>query len=104
MNDGEHAEIAARREFLEEIGSDQTGPLEPLGDIRLRERGLRPPGRQGQARWAKNAGRAPARTTPRFWHVTAQPPLIAAWLVGFMRTRMPRKEQAMKTDGKRSAR
>jgi 8-oxo-dGTP pyrophosphatase MutT (NUDIX family) len=22
MNDGEHAEIAARREFLEEIGSD----------------------------------------------------------------------------------
>ena len=36
MNDGEHAEIAARREFLEEIGSDHTGPLEPLGDIRLR--------------------------------------------------------------------
>jgi predicted NUDIX family NTP pyrophosphohydrolase len=61
MNDGEHAEIAARREFLEEIGSDHTGPLEPLGDIRLRERGLRPPGRQGQARWAKNAGRVVAR-------------------------------------------
>jgi len=30
MNDGEHAEIAARREFLEEIGSDQTGPLNRL--------------------------------------------------------------------------
>ena len=39
MKDGEHAEIAARREFLEEIGSDHTGPLEPLGDIRLRGAG-----------------------------------------------------------------
>ena len=36
MNDDEHAEVAARREFLEEIGSDLTGPLEPLGDIRQR--------------------------------------------------------------------
>ena len=36
MNDGEHAEIAARREFQEEIGSDLAGPLEPLGDIRQR--------------------------------------------------------------------
>ena len=69
-------------------------------------RGLRPPGRQGQARWAKNAGRVVARikaglrpAPPRvFWPVTAQPPLIAAWLVGFMRIRKPRKEQAMKTD------
>ena len=33
-----------------------------------------------------------------FWPVTAQPLLIAAWLVGFMRTRKPTKEQAMKTD------
>jgi antirestriction protein ArdC len=30
--------------------------------------------------------------------VTAHPPLFAAWLVGFMRTREPRKEQAMKVD------
>jgi predicted NUDIX family NTP pyrophosphohydrolase len=36
MNDGEHAEIAARREFLEETGIAVTGPLEPLGDIRQR--------------------------------------------------------------------
>src|SRR6202035_5041122 len=60
----------------------------------------------GQARWAKNAGRVVARVKaglrpapPRvFWPVTAQPPLIAAWLVGFMRTRKPRKGQAMKAD------
>jgi predicted NUDIX family NTP pyrophosphohydrolase len=36
MNDGEHAEIAARREFLEETGIAVMGPLEPLGDIRQR--------------------------------------------------------------------
>ena len=36
MNDGEHAKIAARREFLEETGIAVTGPLEPLGDIRQR--------------------------------------------------------------------
>ena len=36
MNDGEHAEIAARREFLEETGIAVTGPLEPLGEIRQR--------------------------------------------------------------------
>jgi predicted NUDIX family NTP pyrophosphohydrolase len=36
MNDGEHAEIAAHREFLEETGIAVTGPLEPLGDIRQR--------------------------------------------------------------------
>jgi hypothetical protein len=43
------------------------------------------------------AGLRPAPTQV-FWPVTAQPPLIAAWLVGFMRTRKPRKEQAMKAD------
>jgi hypothetical protein len=43
-------------------------------------------------------GRAPARTTPRFLAYDGPPPLIAAWLVGFMRTRKPRKKQAMKTD------
>jgi antirestriction protein ArdC len=56
--------------------------------------------------WAKNVGRVVARikagllpAPPHvFWPVTAQPPLIAAWLVGFMRTRQPSKEQAMKAD------
>jgi antirestriction protein ArdC len=43
-------------------------------------------------------GRAPARATPRFLACDGQPLLIAAWLVGFMRTREPRKGQAMKTD------
>jgi hypothetical protein len=46
---------------------------------------------------AKNAGRVVAALRPApprvFWPVTAQPPLIAAWLVGFMRTRKPRKER-----------
>jgi len=43
-------------------------------------------------------GRAPARATPRFLACDGQPLLIAAWLVGFMRTRKPRKGQAMKMD------
>jgi predicted NUDIX family NTP pyrophosphohydrolase len=34
--EGENAEIAACREFLEETGIAVTGPLEPLGDIRQR--------------------------------------------------------------------
>jgi antirestriction protein ArdC len=55
----------------------------------------------GKKRWPccrPGQGLAPARTSPRFWPATALPPLIAAWLVGFMRTRKPRKEQAMKVD------
>ena len=36
MNDDEHAEVVARREFLEETGAALTCPLEPLGDIRQR--------------------------------------------------------------------
>src|SRR6267378_4143744 len=35
---------------------------------------------------------------PRFLACDGQPLLIAAWLVGFMRTRKPRKGQAMKMD------
>jgi hypothetical protein len=50
---------------------------------------------------AKNADRVVARNKAGlrpaplhvFWPVTAQPPLIAAWLVGFMRTRKPRKDR-----------
>jgi predicted NUDIX family NTP pyrophosphohydrolase len=36
MNAGEHASVAARREFTEETGAVVTGPLEPLGEIRQR--------------------------------------------------------------------
>jgi predicted NUDIX family NTP pyrophosphohydrolase len=36
MNEGEDPAVAARREFLEEIGCALSGPLEPLGDIRQR--------------------------------------------------------------------
>jgi predicted NUDIX family NTP pyrophosphohydrolase len=36
MNAGEHASVAARREFREETGAAVTGPLEPLGEIRQR--------------------------------------------------------------------
>ena len=36
IDDGENAEVAARREFLEETGLALSGSLEPLGDIRQR--------------------------------------------------------------------
>ena len=36
IDEGENAEVAARREFLEETGIAVAGPLEPLGDIRQR--------------------------------------------------------------------
>jgi predicted NUDIX family NTP pyrophosphohydrolase len=36
MAEGEGAAVAAKREFREETGSDPSGVLEPLGDIRLR--------------------------------------------------------------------
>src|SRR4051794_15829527 len=36
MNEGEDAELAARREFAEETGAALTGPLDPLGEIRQR--------------------------------------------------------------------
>jgi N-terminal domain of anti-restriction factor ArdC len=41
---------------------------------------------------------APARTTPRFLVLTAQPPLIAARLVGCMRNPQVTEGQAMRTD------
>ena len=36
IDDGENAELAARRELLEETGLAPSGSLEPLGDIRRR--------------------------------------------------------------------
>ena len=36
MDEGEDAEVAARREFLEETGVALSGSLEPLGEIRQR--------------------------------------------------------------------
>jgi len=36
IDEDENAEVAARREFLEETGTAVTGPLEPLGEIRQR--------------------------------------------------------------------
>jgi predicted NUDIX family NTP pyrophosphohydrolase len=36
MDEGEEAEVAARREFTEEIGVALSGTLEPLGEIRQR--------------------------------------------------------------------
>ena len=36
IDEDENAEVAARREFLEETGIAVTGPLEPLGEIRQR--------------------------------------------------------------------
>jgi predicted NUDIX family NTP pyrophosphohydrolase len=36
MDEGEDAEVAARREFIEETGVALSGPLEPLGEIRQR--------------------------------------------------------------------
>jgi predicted NUDIX family NTP pyrophosphohydrolase len=36
MAEDEDPAVAAKREFLEETGSDLSGPLEPLGDIRQR--------------------------------------------------------------------
>jgi predicted NUDIX family NTP pyrophosphohydrolase len=36
MDEGEDAEVAARREFKEETGVAVSGPLEPIGEIRQR--------------------------------------------------------------------
>ena len=36
MDEGEDAEVAARREFMEETGIALSGSLDPLGDIRQR--------------------------------------------------------------------
>jgi len=36
MNGGEDPEVAARREFAEELGIEPVGPLEPLGQLRQR--------------------------------------------------------------------
>jgi predicted NUDIX family NTP pyrophosphohydrolase len=36
MDEGEEAEVAARREFTEETGVALSGTLEPLGEIRQR--------------------------------------------------------------------
>ena len=36
LEDGEEPEAAARREFAEELGSEATGPLRPLGQVRQR--------------------------------------------------------------------
>ena len=36
MDEGEDAEVAARREFMEETGVALSGSLEPLGEIRQR--------------------------------------------------------------------
>jgi predicted NUDIX family NTP pyrophosphohydrolase len=36
MDEGENAEAAARREFMEETGVALSGPLDPLGEIRQR--------------------------------------------------------------------
>ena len=36
MDEGEDAELAARREFAEETGVDLSGPLDLLGEIRQR--------------------------------------------------------------------
>ena len=36
MDEGEDAEVAARREFMEETGIALSGVLDPLGDIRQR--------------------------------------------------------------------
>ena len=36
MDEGEDAEVAARREFMEETGVDLSGLLDPLGEIRQR--------------------------------------------------------------------
>jgi predicted NUDIX family NTP pyrophosphohydrolase len=36
MDAGEDAGDAARREFMEELGSAPVGPLQPLGEIRQR--------------------------------------------------------------------
>jgi predicted NUDIX family NTP pyrophosphohydrolase len=36
MDEGEDAEVAARREFMEETGIALSGLLDPLGDIRQR--------------------------------------------------------------------
>ena len=36
MDEGEQAEVAARREFMEETGAAISGPLDPLGEIRQR--------------------------------------------------------------------
>jgi hypothetical protein len=58
----------------------------------------KPVGQKTRAVLSPGSRPGSARTTPLFWSVTARPPLIAAWLVGFTRTRKPRKEQAMKAD------
>jgi len=36
LEDGEDPEAAARREFAEELGTEATGPLRPLGQVRQR--------------------------------------------------------------------
>jgi len=36
LEDGEDPETAARREFAEELGTEATGPLRPLGQVRQR--------------------------------------------------------------------
>jgi predicted NUDIX family NTP pyrophosphohydrolase len=36
LDDGEDPEVAARREFTEELGIAATGPLRPLGQVRQR--------------------------------------------------------------------
>jgi predicted NUDIX family NTP pyrophosphohydrolase len=36
LDDGEDPEVAARREFAEELGIEATGPLRPLGQVRQR--------------------------------------------------------------------
>jgi predicted NUDIX family NTP pyrophosphohydrolase len=36
LNDGEDPEVAARREFKEELGVEGPGPLQPLGEVRQR--------------------------------------------------------------------
>jgi hypothetical protein len=75
-------------------GSDGVGPMgRKPSSWRLWPpcvRGVPPPCCQDQALWAENARpcgrpeqvRAPARAIDRFPVLTAEPPLIAAWLVG----------------------
>ena len=78
---------------------------QPAADLLFLDRGLRllavkakPSGKKRGPCRRPDEARAPARTAPRFWACDSPAPLIAAWLVGFMRTRQPRKEQAMKQD------